>query len=114
MTTATLATNELQGRIRGSNLEESLTTMACNLCIDGVSIDEAFSRLQDKALEQIVGLLDTRILHDALAMKNCMELVAGESERVAWKALEKGTEMLSEGLAILDEIENLPACGPVN
>jgi len=43
-----------------------------------------------------------------------LEVVAKESERVAWQALEKGTAMLEEGLAILDGELELPDSGYVN
>ncbi len=109
------AKNELKGRIRKIRLEESLAELACSLCIDEVPVEMAIQRIQDKALERMVPLLDTRILDNADAMQSCLETVAEESERVAWKALEIGTEMLEEGLTILEEgpIE-LPIGGYVN
>lgn len=110
-----IATSELKGRIRRIHLEESLTEMACDLCLEQVPIETAIQKIQDKALEKMVPLLDTKILSDPVAMQTCLELVAEESERVALKALQRGTEMLEEGLAILEngEIE-LPQDGYVN
>jgi hypothetical protein len=47
-------------------------------------------------------------------VKSCLEVVAKESERVAWQALEKGSAMLEDGLAILDGELELPDNGYVN
>jgi hypothetical protein len=99
------ATVELHARIRRIRLEESLVEFACDLCLEEVPVETAFQRIQDRALEKMVPLLDTKILTDAEAMRSCLEMVAEESERVAWKALKKGSEMLEEGLAILEESE---------
>lgn len=109
------ATSELKGRIRRIHLEESLTEMACDLCLEQVPVETAIQKIQDKALEKMVPLLDTKILSDPVAMQTCLELVAEESERVALKALQRGTEMLEEGLAILEngDIE-LPQDGYIN
>jgi len=108
-------TNELKGRIRRIHLEESLTEMACDLCLEQVPVEMAIQKIQDKALEKMVPLLDTKILGDPMAMQHCLELVAEESERVALKALQRGTEMLEEGLAILEDAEwELPEGGWVN
>jgi hypothetical protein len=110
-----LATNELKGRIRRIRLEEALTEMACDLCLEQVPVETAIQQIQDKALEKMVPLLDTKILSDPVAMQKCLELVAEESERVALKALQRGTEMLEEGLAILEDGEfELPEDGWVN
>ena len=111
---AGVASKELRGRIRRIHLEESLAMMACNLCMDEVPVEEAFQTIQDKALEKMVALLDAGILGDSAAVKSCLEVVAKESERVAWQALEKGTAMLEEGLAILDGELELPDSGYVN
>jgi hypothetical protein len=75
----------------------------------------AIQKIQDKALEKLVPLLDTKILGDPEAIRGCLELVADESERMAWRALQKGTEMLEEGLAALEDggLE-LPEGGYVN
>ena len=113
-TRAGAASKELQGRIRRIHLEESLATMACNLCLDEVPVEEAFQKIQDKALEKMVTLLDAGILGDSAAVKSCLEVVAKESERVAWQALEKGSAMLEEGLAMLDGELELPESGWVN
>ena len=110
-----IATNELKGRIRKIHLEESLTEMACDLCLEQVPVEMAIQKIQDKALEKMVPLLDTKILGDPLAMQTCLEVVAEESQRVALKALQRGTELLEEGLAILEEGElELPLGGYVN
>lgn len=110
-----VATSELKGRIRKIRLEESLTEMACDLCLEQVPVETAIQKIQDKALEKMVPLLDTKILGDPVAMQTCLELVAEESERVALKALQKGTELLEEGLALLEEGElELPQGGYVN
>jgi hypothetical protein len=109
------AKNELQGRIRKIRLEESLVDMACDLCMEQVPIELAFQRIQDRAMEKMVPLLDTKILDQADIMQSCLEMVAEESERVAWSALRKGTELLEEGLAILEEGRmELPGDGYVN
>ena len=112
---AQTATTELKGRIRRIRLEDSLVELACGLCMEEVPVEKAFQQIQDKAMEKMVPLLDTKILDDSEAVRSCLELVAKESERVAWKALQKGTEMLEEGLAILEEDKlELPAGGYVN
>ncbi|HEY2455907.1 MAG TPA: hypothetical protein VGI13_01295 [Candidatus Acidoferrum sp.] len=111
---AAIASMELKGRIRGKRLENALVGMACDLCFDGTSVEDAFLKIQDKALEQMVRLLDSRILHDSSAIKVCLELVAEESERVAWEALEKGTERLREELAVMEGEEEYPNDGVVN
>jgi hypothetical protein len=109
------ATTELKGRIRRIRLEDSLVELACGLCMEEVPVEKAFQQIQDKAMEKMVPLLDTKILDDSEAIRSCLELVAQESERVAWKALQKGTEMLEEGLAILEEDRlALPEGGYVN
>ena len=112
---AQTARSELKGRIRRIRLEDTLVELACGLCMEEVPVETAFQQIQDKALEKLVPLLDSKILGDADAIQGCLELVAEESERVAWRALQKGTEMLEEGLAILEngEIE-LPEGGYVN
>lgn len=109
------ASSELKGRIRRIRLEESLTEMACDLCLEQVPVEMAIQQIQDKALEKMVPLLDTKILGDPAAMQHCLEIVAEESERVALKALQRGTEMLEEGLSILEDGEwELPEGGYVN
>jgi len=111
---AGVASRELRGRIRRIHLEESLAMMACGLCMDEVPVEEAFQKIQDKALEKMVTLLDTGILGDSAAVRSCLEVVAKESERVAWQALEKGSAMMEEGLAILGGELELPDDGYVN
>jgi len=109
------AKSELKGRIRKIHLEASLIDMACDLCMEQVPIEMAFQQIQDKAMEKMVPLLDTKILDQADIMQSCLEMVAEESERVAWSALQKGTELLEEGLAILEQGEmELPGDGYVN
>lgn len=110
-----VAKNELKGRIRRIHLEDSLVELACGLCMEQIPIETAFQKIQGHAMEKMVPLLDTKILGDAEAVQGCLELVAEESERVAWRALQKGTEMLEEGLAILEEGKlELPEGGYVN
>jgi len=112
---AQAARSELKGRIRQIHLEDALVELACGLCMDAVPVETAFQRIQDRAIERFVPLLDTKILNDAEAVQGCLELVAEESERVAWKALQKGTEMLEEGLAVLEDGNlELPEGGYVN
>jgi len=109
------ARSELKGRIKKIHLEASLVDMACDLCMEQVPVELAFQQIQDKAMEKMIPLLDTRILDHADIMQSCLEMVAEESERVAWSALKKGTELLEEGLAILEQGEiELPADGYVN
>ena len=109
------AKTELKGRIRKIHLEASLVDMACDLCMEQVPIELAFQQIQDKAMEKMIPLIDTRILDQADIMQSCLEMVAEESERVAWSALQKGTELLEEGLAILEEGDiELPKDGYVN
>jgi hypothetical protein len=100
---AQAAKTELKGRIRRIRLEDALVELAWGLCLEEVPVEMALQRIQDKALERMVPLLDTKILGNAEAVQGCLELVAEESERVAWKALQKGTEMMEEGLAILED-----------
>ena len=106
---------ELKGRIKKIHLEASLIDMACDLCMEQVPVELAFQQIQDKAMEKMIPLLDTKILDQAEIMQSCLEMVAEESERVAWSALQKGTELLEQGLAILEEGEiELPQDGYVN
>jgi hypothetical protein len=98
---ASIAAQELRGKFEATRLEFALTGLACELCVEQIPLETAFEKLQDRALEKLVRLLDTRILDDPSAIKTCLEMVAEESERVAWGALERGTEMLSEGLDML-------------
>lgn len=110
-----IATSELKGRIRKIRLEDSLVEMACDLCLEQVPVEMAIQKIQDKALEKMVPLLDMKILADPDAMQSCLEMVAEESARVALRALQRGTQMLEEGLAILEEGElELPEGGYVN
>jgi hypothetical protein len=112
---AQVAKSELRLRIRRIRLEDSLVEFACGLCMEQVPVEMAFQRIQDQAMEKMVPLLDTKILCDPEAVRSCLELVAEESERVAWRALQKSTEMLEEGLAILEEGKlELPEGGYVN
>ena len=111
---AEVATQELQRRIRAKRFVEALTEMACDLCLEQVPAEEAFARIQDRAMEKMVGMLDTGILGNDAATKRCLEVVVEESERVAWEALEKGSEVLQKGLDILDGVDSLEDLGPVN
>src|SRR6202007_382743 len=81
------AVSELKGRIRRIHLEESLAELSCGRFRDKVPVAAAFQRIQDKAMERMVPLLDTKILCNAEAIQSCLEMVAEESERVAWSAL---------------------------
>lgn len=112
---AQTALTELKGRIRRIHLEDSLAELACGLCLEQVPAETVFQRIQDKALEKMVPLLDAKILNDPEAIQSCLEVVAEESERLAWTALRKSSEMLEEGLAILEDGElELPESGYVN
>jgi len=111
---AELALRELQDRIEASGLESSYAELVCDLCVGQVSLEKAFGEIHQKAMEKMVGLLDTRILDDEIALEACLEKIAKESERVAWNALEQGTEALREGLAILEGGESLGDGGYVN
>jgi len=111
---ASIAKLDLQARMRANRLEESLCGMVCDLCMDGLTAEEAYDKVQDKALERLVTMLDLRMMEDALATKQCLEMVVEESERVASEAMEKGTAMLYQGLAILDDPEALATGGYVN
>lgn len=112
---AQAAKTELKGRIRRIRLEDALVELACGLCLEKIPVEMALQKIQDKALERMVPLLDAKILGNAEAVQGCLELVAEESERVAWKALQKGTEMLEEGLAILEDGDlELPKGGYLN
>ena len=111
---AELALRELQDRIEASGLESSYAELVCDLCVGQVSLEKAFGEIHQKAMERMVELLDTRILEDEVALEACLDKIAKESERVAWNALEKGTEALREGLAILEGAESLGDGGYVN
>ena len=111
---AELALRELQDRIEASGLESGYAELVCDLCVGQVSLENAFGEIHQKAMERMVELLDTRILEDEIALEACLDKIAKESERVAWNALEKGTEALREGLAILEGAESLGDGGYVN
>ncbi len=113
-TRAAIATQELRVRIRASRLGDVLAGMACDLCLEQVDVEEALQLIQERAIERMVAMLDTGILSDETAMKSCLDVVAKESEHVAWQALEKGTEALREGLEIYDGLESAECTGPVN
>jgi len=102
---AEVALRELQDRIEASCLESSYVGMVCDLCMGQVSLEEAFREIHQKAMEQLLGLLDVRVLEDDGAMEACLDRIAKESERVAWAALEQGTEALREGIARLENGE---------
>lgn len=111
---ASIAAEELQMRIAASGLSEALARMACELCLEEVPVEEAFQKIQESAIEKMVRMLDSRILENEGALKSCLETVTAESERVAWQALEKGTEELREGLALLEEVKRVEGSGYVN
>ena len=98
---ADVALQQLQDRIEASGLENKYTGLVCDLCIGQVSLETAFDEIHGKAMEQMVGLLDAKVLEDETALEACLERIAEESERVAWQALERGTEALREGIAML-------------
>jgi hypothetical protein len=100
------ARTELRRRIRASHMADTLAGMCADLCMQQVEPDMALQRIQEKALEGLVSLLDTRIVSDAEAMDECLELVAEESGRIAYEALEKGMARLREGLALLESMED--------
>lgn len=99
---AEAALQELQDRIEASGFENKYTGLVCDLCVGQVSLEKAFGEIHEKAMEQMVGLLDARILEDELALAACLDRIAEEAERVAWQALERGTEALREGIAMLE------------
>jgi len=104
---AEVALQELQDRIEASCLESKYTGLVCDLCIGQVSLEKAFGEIHEKAMEQMVGLLDAKILEDEVALEACLERIAEEAERVAWQALERGTEALREGIAMLEGNKDL-------
>jgi|SRR6516165_3456683 hypothetical protein len=99
---AEIALQELQDRIEASGLESKYTGLVCDLCIGQVPLEKAFGQIHEKAMEQMLGFLDARILEDAVALDACLDRIAEEAERVAWHALERGTEALREGIAMLE------------
>ncbi len=109
-----IAAEELQMRIAASGLSEALARMACELCLEEVPVEEAFQKIQESAIEKMVRMLDSRILEHEGALQSCLETVTAESERVAWQALETGTEELREGLALLEDVKRLEGNGYVN
>jgi len=98
---------ELQRKIKANRPVDALEETAWELCTSQVPLEEAVGRLQEKALEGLVKMLDPKILADAEATQCCLDLIATESERVAWKALEKGTERLHRGLEMLEGLESM-------
>ena len=98
---AEVALQELQDRIEASGLESKYTGLVCDLCIGQVPLEKAFGQIHEKAMEQMVSFLDARILEDEGALEACLDRIAEEAERVAWQALERGTEALREGIAML-------------
>ncbi|HKM65713.1 MAG TPA: hypothetical protein VJX70_00995 [Candidatus Acidoferrum sp.] len=111
---AELALQELQERIEASGLEATYAGLVCDLCVEQVSLEKAFGEVHQKAIEHMVGLLDAKILEDELALQACLDKIAQESERLAWSALERGTEALREGIAILEGTAFMPDGGYVN
>jgi predicted subunit of tRNA(5-methylaminomethyl-2-thiouridylate) methyltransferase len=113
-TSAAIASQELQGRIRASRLGDVLAGMACELCLEQIPVEEALQQIQERAIERMMAMLDTGILSDEAAVKSCLDIVAKESESVAWQALEKGTDALREGLEAYDALASAESLGPVN
>lgn len=99
------ARTELRRKIRANHIADSLAPMCADLCMQQVEPDQALQRIQEKALERLVSLLDSRIVSDSEAMDECLKLVAEESSRIACEALEKGMARLKEGLALLENME---------
>ena len=113
-TSATMATQEPQLRIRASRLGDVLAGMAFDLCLEQVPVEEALQQIQERAIERIMALLDSSILSDEATVKSCLDIVAKESEDVAWQALEKGIDALREGLEAYDALASAESAGPVN
>ena len=113
-TSEAMATQELQLRIRASRLGDVLAGMAFDLCLEQVPVEEALQQIQERAIERMMAMLDSSILSDEAAVKSCLDLVAKESENVAWQALEKGTDALREGLEAYDALASAESAGPVN
>lgn len=111
---ADLALQELQDRIEASGVEASCAGMVCDFCVGQVPLEKAFTEIHQKAMEQMVSLLDARVLDNEIALEACLEKIAQESERMAWSALEKGTEALREGIALLEGVHFLQDNGYVN
>jgi len=109
-----MALRELQDRIEASGLEASYAGLVCDLCVGQVSLEKAFTEIHQKAMEHMVNLLDARILEDEVALGACLDKIAEESERMAWSALERGTEAIREGLAILEGAEFVHDDGYLN
>jgi len=111
---AEMALRELQDRIEASGLEASYAGLVCDLCVGQVSLEKAFTEIHQKAMEHMVNLLDARVLEDEVALGACLDKIAEESERMAWSALERGTEAIREGLAILEGAEFVHDDGYLN
>src|SRR5262249_1235606 len=94
---AEMALQELQDRIEASGLEASYAGLVCDLCVGQVSLEKAFTQIHEKAMEEMVGLLDASVLNDEVALGACLDQMPAESERRAWGALERGTEAIREG-----------------
>lgn len=113
-TFASVAAQEFQMRIVASGLNEALAHMASELCLEDISVEEAFRRIQESAIEKMVHMLDCTILADDFAVDSCLKALTAESERMAWEALEKGTEELRDGLARLEEAKRSGLGGYIN
>jgi hypothetical protein len=111
---AEMALQELQDRIEASGLEASYAGMVCDLCVGQVSLEKAFAQIHQKAMEEMVNLLDASVLEDEVALGACLDKIAEESERMAWSALERGTEAIREGLALLEGAALVQDNGYVN
>src|SRR6202171_3200221 len=99
---AALAMHQLHARINASHMANSLAEFACELCLEFVEPEEPYRRVQEKAQEKRVALLDMRILLEDSVLRNCLELIAEESEAVTLEALARGNEALTMGLDILE------------
>lgn len=99
---ADAAARDFLARIRASQIVDSLASMACDLCLNQTDVDEAVQQIQHRAMERILLLLDTSVLSNEAATASCLNLLEHESERIAWLALEKATDALTESLFSLE------------
>ncbi len=100
--TAAAAMNQLRTRIHAGNLGNLLSEFACELCLEHVEPEEAYRRVQEKAQEKMVALLDVRVLLEDSVLRNCLELIVEESETSTLEALTHGNDILALGMDILD------------
>ncbi len=111
---ASIAVEELRLRIAASGLGDTLARMACDLCLEEVPVEEAFQKIQESAIAKMMKMMDATIVANEGALLCCLDMVTKESERVAWAALEQGTEELREGLQLLEQLQGFESNGYVN